>query len=348
MSVSQNLGCGLVPRSREVGQLESSGFELRDRRFKCSDQNDCNDRSRCLALTGMNGLQAMQDVDRHHSGAGRFPRLELIAHNTMPSSRTPVKLQITWSATKRLASLMVFASIFSNVTSYAQEPQDETDSPPKSQATSRLEELMKQLEQLDREADKAENAVEREGRSNDQPNEADQLADEIINGQTRVIPKLVDGRFALPNLEPPSIATGDIGNGSIPKGFAEGDRVASMPLPQSGMQRPIDSAWAWSTKYWAAPNTFSNPRYFEDRMLERHGQTRWGYLQPFASGARFFTTIPMLPYKATIEPPCECQYTLGYLRAGSCTPAYIERPPWDRRAILAESAAVAGGMLIFP
>ncbi|MEM6690777.1 MAG: hypothetical protein AAF664_15190 [Planctomycetota bacterium] len=262
----------------------------------------------------------------------------------------PSKLQELWPA---LVALLLVAS---PVTSHPCSGQETTGEdapseivePEKSQATTRLEELMKQLEQLDREAARAENAVDRESESSDQESEGKTLVDDDESTSDRPIPRLVDGRFALPSLAPPSIATDDIGNGSVPKGFKSSDTFASLPLPQSGMQRPIDSSWAWSTMYWAAPNTFSNPRYFEDRMVERHGQTRWGYLQPVVSGARFFTTIPMLPYKATIEPPCECQYTLGYLRAGSCTPAYIERPPWDRRAILAESAAVASGMLIFP
>jgi len=138
----------------------------------------------------------------------------------------------------------------------------------------------------------------------------------------------------------------DIGNGRIPAGFRGEDEAIIEALPESASDR--GAPWNWTVSNWVAPNTFSNPRYFEDRMLERHGQKRFGYLQPFASGARFFATVPMLPYLMAIRDPCDCEYTLGYYRSGSPTPVMMQRPPRDRRAIIAESAAVAGVMIAFP
>ena len=35
-------------------------------------------------------------------------------------------------------------------------------------------------------------------------------------------------------------------------------------------------------------------------MLERHGHERWCCAQPLASGARFFLTVPMMPYLMTV------------------------------------------------
>ncbi len=159
-------------------------------------------------------------------------------------------------------------------------------------------------------------------------------------------PEVVDGRFVLPPLEARSTATDDVGNGKTPEGFRATDDRPLQSLPESGADRGAD--WNWSIADWAAPNTYSNPRYFEDRMLERHGHERFGCAQPLASGVRFFATVPMLPYLMAIQNPCECEYTLGYYRPGSCAPLMYQRPPWDRRAIIVESAAVATGMIAIP
>ena len=83
-------------------------------------------------------------------------------------------------------------------------------------------------------------------------------------------------------------------------------------------------------------------------MLERHGHERCGHLQPLASGARFFATVPMLPYLMTVREPCDCEYTLGYYRPGSSVPAMLQRPPYERHALIIESAAVAGAIIAFP
>jgi hypothetical protein len=83
-------------------------------------------------------------------------------------------------------------------------------------------------------------------------------------------------------------------------------------------------------------------------MVERHGHLQLGHLEPFASGARFFATVPMLPYLMTIRDPCDCEYTLGYYRPGSCAPVMLQRPPLDRRAVIVESAAIAGAVIAIP
>ncbi len=159
-------------------------------------------------------------------------------------------------------------------------------------------------------------------------------------------PSYAGDGFRLPELVAPSIATADIGDGNIPVGFRSGVDAPIYRLPESAAER--DANWAWTLSHWAAPNTFSKPRYFEDRMLERHGHTRWGKLQPAASGARFFATVAMLPYLMTLQHPSECEYTLGYYRSGSRTPALLQRPPYDRRAAIVEAAAVAGAIIAFP
>lgn len=162
------------------------------------------------------------------------------------------------------------------------------------------------------------------------------------------LPEVASGRFSLPNLGPRSTATDEIGNGKTPESFRADQPAPITSLPESGSQRDSQSEWNWSIANWAAPNTFSNPRFFEDRMLERHGHERFGLAQPLASGFRFAATLPMLPYLMAINDPCECEYTLGHYRSGNCAPRVFQRPPRDRRAILVESAAVATGFIALP
>lgn len=161
--------------------------------------------------------------------------------------------------------------------------------------------------------------------------------------------RIEDGRFVLPPLEAVSVDTSGIGNGRIPENFRDMHDVPARMLPESGSERYLDSKpWNWTVAHWRAANTFSFPRYFEDRMLERHGHERFPGLQPFASGFRFAATVPMLPYLMTLSPPKECESTLGYFRPGSCAPTMHQQPPYSNRALAAEAAAITAGILIFP
>lgn len=163
----------------------------------------------------------------------------------------------------------------------------------------------------------------------------------------RGVPEVVDGRYLLPPLEPLSTRTDNVGeDGRVPEGYQDQQAVAVIPLPEDAQGRFLD--WDWAVSNWAAANTFSYPLYFQDRMLERHGHQRYVCAQPLVSGFRFFATVPSLPYLMAVSPPCECEYTMGYFRAGSCVYPYLQRPPCDRRGVIAESAAVAGAVLAFP
>jgi len=176
--------------------------------------------------------------------------------------------------------------------------------------------------------------------------DADKLGGNSIFGELERLPTVSGGRLALPTIAALTIDTGEIGNGSTPKEFRSDADTPQTDLPESGYVR--DQQWTSSQYQFTAANTFSNPRYFEDRMLERHGYERFPYLQPFLSGARFFGTIPMLPYLMTIQNPCECESQLGYFRPGSCVAPYIQRPPYQRDAVLVEGAAIAGGIIAIP
>ena len=72
------------------------------------------------------------------------------------------------------------------------------------------------------------------------------------------------------------------------------------------------------------------------------------WVQPFASAAHFFLTIPILPYKMGLEPPNECIYALGYCRPGNCAPYMLDPIPISARAALFEAGAWVGGVFAIP
>ncbi len=55
--------------------------------------------------------------------------------------------------------------------------------------------------------------------------------------------------------------------------------------------------------------------------------------------------VPPLP---SAVGTCDCEYKLGHYRAGSCAPVMIQRPPLERRAVVAEALFLGGGIAIFP
>jgi hypothetical protein len=99
---------------------------------------------------------------------------------------------------------------------------------------------------------------------------------------------------------------------------------------------------------WKASALCHKPLYFEQVQMERYGHA-WGpFMDPVISGAHFFATLPILPYKMGIEPPQECIYALGYYRPGSCAPYMIEPFPLSPKGALIEAGAVTGAILIVP
>ncbi|MEX2091160.1 MAG: hypothetical protein WD971_00710 [Pirellulales bacterium] len=87
--------------------------------------------------------------------------------------------------------------------------------------------------------------------------------------------------------------------------------------------------WPVNTFNWVPSCFCSNPLYFEEINLERYGYGCGCFgpccsscVQSAASAAHFFATVPALPYKMAVDCPCECDYTLGHYRPGSC-------PPWQ-------------------
>jgi hypothetical protein len=102
------------------------------------------------------------------------------------------------------------------------------------------------------------------------------------------------------------------------------------------------------TYTWTASALCHKPLYFEDVQLERYGHMAGPWLQPFASAANFFCTIPILPYKMGLESPNECMYTLGYYRPGSCAPYLFDPLPISVRGMFYEAGAWTAACFIFP
>ena len=100
---------------------------------------------------------------------------------------------------------------------------------------------------------------------------------------------------------------------------------------------------------WKASALSTQAAYFEDVQLDRYGNTIvCPALQPVVSGAKFFATIPLLPYKMGVTPPNECVYTLGHRRPGNCAPYMVEPLPISLRGALFQTGAVAGAVIAVP
>lgn len=105
--------------------------------------------------------------------------------------------------------------------------------------------------------------------------------------------------------------------------------------------------FACTTFTWKAAGHCHKPLYFEHWTLERYGHSH-GWADPIISGAHFFATLPVLPYKMGVELPWECVYPLGYYRPGSCAPWTVPAVPISRRGLALEAATVTGLVFLLP
>lgn len=129
----------------------------------------------------------------------------------------------------------------------------------------------------------------------------------------------------------------------------QGTPGEDFPFECEGRRPPFQPRnWAPVTYMWKASGLCHKPLYFEQVQLERYGHD-WGpVLQPFVSGAHFFGTIPILPYKMGLQTPNECDYSLGYYRPGSCAPYMIEPLGFTWRAAAFQAGAVTGAAFAIP
>jgi len=132
--------------------------------------------------------------------------------------------------------------------------------------------------------------------------------------------------------------------GSLPDDGAEQKFTSIEPRTHTpGTHRP----WNGTTYHWNASLLNHQPLYFEDVNLARHGFSN-GFWQPAISGAKFFATLPALPYLMTANPPSTTRYTLGETRPGNHACYIHQSPPLDLDAAAVEGAVITGLFFIIP
>ncbi len=145
-------------------------------------------------------------------------------------------------------------------------------------------------------------------------------------------------------LSTPNISLEDVGTGNVPDDVTEDRLPDPIALPLGGER----GLYLWHTKVWATSGFCHYPLYYEDAMLERHGHQRFPYLQPFVSAARFYGSIPLAPYKWTLQGPLEERHTLGSFRPGTPAPILRQRLPYDETAIRNQIGASAAAAVAIP
>ncbi|MEI8211186.1 MAG: hypothetical protein WCI02_03505 [Planctomycetota bacterium] len=159
-------------------------------------------------------------------------------------------------------------------------------------------------------------------------------------------PKNSSGRSTEPlRLKPlpiPDISLDGIGTGTTPEDATAGRLPPAIALPY-GPDRGRE--WYMSNYNWVAPVYCHNPNYYEDVMLEHHGQERCPPLQPVLSGARFYSGLFFTPYLAYLHPPCQEFSNAGHYRVGSPAPCLRQRAPYSPGAIRLQLLMTSTGVL---
>ncbi len=153
------------------------------------------------------------------------------------------------------------------------------------------------------------------------------------------------GFIELAPLAIPNTSIQGIGTGVRPEDVTLNRLPPSQPLP-AGETRIGD--WGLQAKVWVPGGFCHQPLYFEDPMLERHGHVRFPHIQPVASAARFFGTIPLMPYLATLRHPLDEVHTLGAYRPGTATPVLRYRAHYDPVALRNQAIVTAGAAVAIP
>ena len=110
----------------------------------------------------------------------------------------------------------------------------------------------------------------------------------------------------------------------------------------------ISRGWTNIEFQWMPTELSHQPLYFDDVPLEHYGQSVAPLLQPALSGARFFATLPVLPYKIGLNHPFEHVTTLGTYRPGSPAPSVRQTLPLDLEASFFEGGAWVGLLFLLP
>jgi len=164
--------------------------------------------------------------------------------------------------------------------------------------------------------------------------------------------EVVQPRLAAPT--PEEIYTGLRPIGTLTLDVHPKEPPPAMEVPYWAAEEPVDGTWAGADRGWApfaylweAPAVCHQPLYFEEVNLERHGYS-FGLAQPVLSGAHFFGTVPLLPYKMAAQRPRDCVFTLGHYRPGSYAPWQVHRLPLRLDAAAVQGGVVAGLIFLIP
>jgi len=119
------------------------------------------------------------------------------------------------------------------------------------------------------------------------------------------------------------------------------------PPPGAPLER-FGHAWPEQVFGWAASELEHQPLYFDDVPLENYGQTVCPFAQPALSAARFFVTLPVIPYKIGLDHPFDRVSTLGTYRVGTCAPRTHQSPPFGFDAATLEAGTWVGMVFLLP
>jgi len=188
-------------------------------------------------------------------------------------------------------------------------------------------------------------------RAQDAPGAADDMPGELIPSPPAESPSGIIGENGneLPCFEPQPLSElqADI---ALPEGRVPTNRAAACASdtpPVSDLR--LSEGWALTNYQWSATHMHHRPLYFEEVNAERYGYTPSYFFQPVISGARFFLTIPALPYKMAIDHPHERVYTLGHYRPGTDgVPRRRHCLPLRITAATVEVGVIAGLILLVP
>lgn len=106
-----------------------------------------------------------------------------------------------------------------------------------------------------------------------------------------------------------------------------------------GMPLTVVSYSPWTICY--------RPLYFEEINLERYGCCV-GLVQPAISGAHFFGSVALMPYKMAVWPPRSCVCSNGFSRCEDCRPPGYRQCVWSWTAAAVEAGVVAGMAVALP
>ncbi|MFV2068856.1 MAG: hypothetical protein ACC645_17970 [Pirellulales bacterium] len=136
-----------------------------------------------------------------------------------------------------------------------------------------------------------------------------------------------------------------IDEGKIPPDLSV--RLFLPPRPGAPLER-FGHVWPEHAFGWAASELEHQPLYFDDVPLENYGQTVCPLAQPALSAARFFGSLPVIPYKMGLDHPYDRVSTLGTYRVGTCAPCTHQSLPFGLDAATLEAGTWVGMVFLLP